>query len=76
MPPAGSHGGDGPAIAAALGLDPGSVLDLSMSLNPLAPDPVPVVARHLDAVRVYPEPRRGGGGAGRGDGSWRENVSC
>jgi histidinol-phosphate/aromatic aminotransferase/cobyric acid decarboxylase-like protein len=56
MPPAGSHGGDGRAIAAALGLDPGSVLDLSMSLNPLAPDPVPVVARHLDAVRVYPDP--------------------
>ena len=56
MPPAGSHGGDGRAIAAALGLDPRSVLDLSMSLNPLAPDPVPVVARHLDAVRVYPDP--------------------
>lgn len=56
MPPAGSHGGDGRAIAAAFGLDPGSVLDLSMSLNPLAPDPVPVVARYLGAVRVYPDP--------------------
>ena len=56
MPAAGSHGGDGQAVAAALGLDAGSVLDLSMSLNPLAPDPVPVVARHLDAVRLYPDP--------------------
>jgi len=58
MPAPGSHGGDGRAVAVALGLDPGSVLDLSMSLNPLAPDPGPVVARHLDAVRVYPDPRR------------------
>jgi histidinol-phosphate/aromatic aminotransferase/cobyric acid decarboxylase-like protein len=55
LPPAGSHGGDGRAIATALGLPPGSVLDLSLSLNPVAPDPVPVVARHLDAVRVYPD---------------------
>jgi histidinol-phosphate/aromatic aminotransferase/cobyric acid decarboxylase-like protein len=55
LPPAGSHGGDGRAIATALGLPPGSVLDLSLSLNPVAPDPVPVVARHLDAVRIYPE---------------------
>jgi histidinol-phosphate/aromatic aminotransferase/cobyric acid decarboxylase-like protein len=58
VPLAGSHGGDGWAVAAALGLDPGSVLDLSMSLNPMAPDPLPVVARHLDAVRVYPDASR------------------
>ncbi len=56
VPPPGPHGGDGEVIAAALGLDPGSVLDLSMSLNPFAPDPVPVVARHVGAVRVYPDP--------------------
>jgi len=55
LPAAGSHGGDAPAVAAALGLSPGSVLDLSLSLNPVAPDPVPVVAAHLDAVRVYPD---------------------
>jgi histidinol-phosphate/aromatic aminotransferase/cobyric acid decarboxylase-like protein len=55
IPGAGAHGGDGPAIAAALGLDPAGVLDLSLSLNPVAPDPVPVVARHLGAVRNYPE---------------------
>jgi len=55
IPGAGAHGGDGPAVAAALGLDPSGVLDLSLSLNPVAPDPVPVVARHLDAVRNYPD---------------------
>jgi histidinol-phosphate/aromatic aminotransferase/cobyric acid decarboxylase-like protein len=56
-PEPGPHGGDGPAVAAALGLDPDTVLDLSLSLNPVAPDPVPVLARHLDAVRHYPDPR-------------------
>jgi histidinol-phosphate/aromatic aminotransferase/cobyric acid decarboxylase-like protein len=55
IPAAGPHGGDGPAIAAALGLDPEGLLDLSLSLNPVAPDPVPVVARHLDRVRSYPD---------------------
>jgi histidinol-phosphate/aromatic aminotransferase/cobyric acid decarboxylase-like protein len=56
VPLAGAHGGDGLAVARALGLPPGSVLDLSMSLNPLAPDPVPVVARHIGAVHSYPDP--------------------
>lgn len=53
IPPAGAHGGDGPAIARAVGID---VLDLSVSVNPLAPDVRPVVARHLDALRHYPDP--------------------
>ena len=56
VPPSGSHGGDGRAVARALGLDPDGVLDLSQSLNPLAPDPVPTVARHLGAMRAYPDP--------------------
>jgi histidinol-phosphate/aromatic aminotransferase/cobyric acid decarboxylase-like protein len=56
LPAAGEHGGDGLVVARALGLDPRSILDLSQSLNPLAPDPVPVVARHLEAVRDYPDP--------------------
>jgi histidinol-phosphate/aromatic aminotransferase/cobyric acid decarboxylase-like protein len=55
VPPAGSHGGDGRVVARALGLDPDTVLDLSQSLNPLAPDPVPAVARHLGAMRAYPD---------------------
>jgi histidinol-phosphate/aromatic aminotransferase/cobyric acid decarboxylase-like protein len=45
-------------VADALGLDPTSVLDLSQSLNPVAPDPVPVLRRHLDSLRRYPDPAR------------------
>jgi histidinol-phosphate/aromatic aminotransferase/cobyric acid decarboxylase-like protein len=55
IPAPGAHGGDGRAVAAALGLDPATVLDLSMSLNPFAPDVASVVARHLDAVARYPD---------------------
>src|SRR2546423_14395456 len=53
---AGQHGGDGARLAAALGVPPSAILDLSASLNPLAPDPAPVVARHLDALGRYPDP--------------------
>jgi histidinol-phosphate/aromatic aminotransferase/cobyric acid decarboxylase-like protein len=56
IPPAGAHGGDGARLAAALGVDPGAVLDLSASLNPLAPEAGEVVAKHLDAVGRYPNP--------------------
>jgi histidinol-phosphate/aromatic aminotransferase/cobyric acid decarboxylase-like protein len=52
----GEHGGDGARLAAVLGIPPGAVLDLSASLNPVAPDPGPVVARHLDALARYPNP--------------------
>ena len=52
---AGPHGGDGWRLAAQLGVPPEAVLDLSASLNPVAPDPVPVLARHLGAVRRYPD---------------------
>jgi histidinol-phosphate/aromatic aminotransferase/cobyric acid decarboxylase-like protein len=58
MIPAGEHGGDGARLAAALGLPPGAVLDLSASLNPVAPDPAPIIARHLDALSRYPDPTR------------------
>lgn len=58
MIPAGAHGGDGARLAAALGVDPGAVLDLSASLNPLAPDAGEVVGKHLDALRRYPDPAR------------------
>lgn len=44
-------------MAAALGIPVGDILDLSQSLNPVAPDPRPVIARHLDSVRRYPDPR-------------------
>jgi histidinol-phosphate/aromatic aminotransferase/cobyric acid decarboxylase-like protein len=55
IPAAGEHGGDGPRVAAALGLDPSAVLDLSASLNPFAPD-VEVLARpHLASLGRYPD---------------------
>jgi histidinol-phosphate/aromatic aminotransferase/cobyric acid decarboxylase-like protein len=53
----GPHGGDGAAVARELGLDPDELLDLSASLNPLAPD-VAAVVRTLDhgCIRNYPDP--------------------
>ena len=56
LPPR-DHGGDGPRLAAALGVEPSAILDLSQSLNPSAPDPRSVLARHLDAVGRYPDER-------------------
>ncbi|HEY1989936.1 MAG TPA: aminotransferase class I/II-fold pyridoxal phosphate-dependent enzyme [Acidimicrobiales bacterium] len=56
LPSPGAHGGDGAVLAAALGLDPDAVLDLSLSLNPVAPDPVPVLSRYLPAIGRYPDP--------------------
>lgn len=58
IPPAGAHGGDGPAVAAALGLDPADLLDLSQNMNPAAPPVAPLVGRHLDALTRYPDPAR------------------
>lgn len=55
IPAPGPHGGDGPAVARALGLDAASVVDLSLSLNPCAPDVGAVAARHLDELRRYPD---------------------
>lgn len=54
----GPHGGDGARLAAALGVDPAAVLDLSASLNPCAPDAGEVVGKYLDAVGRYPDPAR------------------
>jgi histidinol-phosphate/aromatic aminotransferase/cobyric acid decarboxylase-like protein len=51
-----AHGGDGPRLAAALGIEPGAVLDLSMSMNPYAPDIEPIAAAHLGELRRYPDP--------------------
>jgi histidinol-phosphate/aromatic aminotransferase/cobyric acid decarboxylase-like protein len=55
-PPPGSHGGDGAALARALGVHVSAILDLSASLNPFAPDPARIVARHLDNLGRYPDP--------------------
>ena len=44
------------AVAASLGLDPADVVDLSASLNPFAPDLVPLLASNAGALRHYPDP--------------------
>jgi len=54
-PAPGPHGGDGEQIARSLGLDPDSLLDLSASLNPLAPDVMTLAASHLGSLRRYPD---------------------
>ena len=56
VPPSGEHGGDARAVAAALGLGRADVIELSASLNPLAPDVRPFAAAALDAVADYPDP--------------------
>jgi len=58
LPPPGPHGGDVERVAAALGRDPSTLLDLSASLNPLAPDVRPVLRRALDVVHRYPDDAR------------------
>jgi histidinol-phosphate/aromatic aminotransferase/cobyric acid decarboxylase-like protein len=55
VPTPGPHGGDGARLAAALGVEPDAVLDLSASLNPCAPDVAALVAEHAGAVRRYPD---------------------
>ncbi len=57
-PAPGSHGGDGAALAAALGVDVASIVDLSLSVNPFAPDIRAVVAPYLDELTRYPDPAR------------------
>ena len=59
VPAAGVHGGDGPAVARALGMEPEDLLDLSPNLNPFAPPVADVVRRHLGALRHYPDDREG-----------------
>ena len=54
--PAGEHGGDGAAIARLLGRRVTDVIDLSMSLNPVAPDVATIVADLAGVVVRYPEP--------------------
>ncbi|MGN6695556.1 MAG: aminotransferase class I/II-fold pyridoxal phosphate-dependent enzyme [Aquihabitans sp.] len=52
------HGGDAQAVADRLGIGRHELLDLSASLNPVAPDVRPIVARHLGALGDYPDDRR------------------
>jgi histidinol-phosphate/aromatic aminotransferase/cobyric acid decarboxylase-like protein len=57
VPPPGRHGGDTAAVALALGVAVDDLLDLSASLNPMAPDASAVLRRHLNAVHRYPDVR-------------------
>lgn len=52
-----AHGDDARLVARALGIDPSSILDLSVTLNPFAPDPAPLVERAIrsGALRRYPD---------------------
>jgi histidinol-phosphate/aromatic aminotransferase/cobyric acid decarboxylase-like protein len=43
-------------VAAALGRTPSEILDLSLSLNPDAPDLAALAVRHLDTLTRYPDP--------------------
>jgi histidinol-phosphate/aromatic aminotransferase/cobyric acid decarboxylase-like protein len=54
----GPHGGDVERVAAALGRPVADVLDLSASVNPLAPDTRPVLRAALDEVGHYPDDAR------------------
>lgn len=56
VPPAGLHGGDVAAVAAALGLEPSEILDLSASFNPDAPDLAALAKSQLDSLSRYPDP--------------------
>lgn len=61
-PAPGDHGGDAARIAVALGLDPATMIDLSASMNPFAPDVRELAVRELmvaasGSLARYPDPR-------------------
>ncbi len=54
----GAHGGDGARLAESLGVAVEEVLDLSASLNPVAPDFEVLLRGHLRALGRYPQDGR------------------
>lgn len=56
--PAGAHGGDAHRLARRLGVDRRDILDLSASLNPVAPDCRAVLRSALDDLDHYPDDER------------------
>ena len=52
----GPHGGDAATVARSVGIDRHDLIDLSMSMNPFAPDVEAVLADRLGAIRDYPDP--------------------
>lgn len=57
MTTAGPHGGDVERIAAQIGRHPSELLDLSASLNPLAPDVRPALREAVATIDRYPDDR-------------------
>jgi histidinol-phosphate/aromatic aminotransferase/cobyric acid decarboxylase-like protein len=74
IPGPGPHGGDGARLAAALGIEPDAVLDLSVSLNPFAPAIEPLAAARLGSLRRYPDPEPAGDALACALGVDRERV--
>lgn len=58
IPQPAAHGGDVYRVARWLGCDVAHLVDLSISLNPAAPDVTAIVAEHADAARHYPDAER------------------
>ena len=58
IPAPGAHGGDAEPLAHALGIGPDQILDLSMTMNPLAPDVATMVRDAAPSVHRYPNPSR------------------
>jgi histidinol-phosphate/aromatic aminotransferase/cobyric acid decarboxylase-like protein len=55
IPAAGEHGDDAARVARALGRDVLDVVDLAQTMNPMAPDPILVLQKHIAAVGHYPD---------------------
>lgn len=55
IPAPGAHGGDAARLARAMGVPVDFMLDLSASLNPVAPDIAARARSHLGALRRYPD---------------------
>ena len=57
VPHPSDHGGDAESVAHVLGMAVEDILDLSISMNPLAPDVASLVAGAAGAARRYPDAR-------------------
>lgn len=57
VPLPGPHGDDAGAVAAALGVEVSTLLDLATSMNPFAPSVAALAGPHLEALARYPAER-------------------
>lgn len=49
------HGDNSRKVAVTLGIDPDSILDLAMSMNPYASKSTEILKKHIDSLRFYPD---------------------